>query len=99
MSAATVAPFAPVAEAITAVNRGWSVIPVNAEKRPLFPWKAYQERCLSRKDIEQWDKQYHPPGYAVVTGRVSGVVVLDFDGDKGRETLRDGYLLDSGIGK
>ena len=88
MSAAAVAPLGPEAEASAARNRGWSVIPVRVDKKPPLKWKIYQQECPTQAEIERWSQEYHPDGWAVITGEVSGIVVLDFDGDKGRETLR-----------
>jgi len=35
-----------------------------------------------------WDQQFDPPAWAVITGAISGVVVVDFDGDAGNATMR-----------
>jgi hypothetical protein len=75
------------AEVLAAVERGWSVIPCGDNKRPLVrSWKANQEKPADLAQIEQWAKQ-QPASWAVVTGAVSGVIVLDFDGDDGRSLL------------
>lgn len=65
-------------------ERGISVIPVplpskkNDGKRPLIAWREYQERLPSEREMARWfDRE--PTNYAVITGRVSGIVVVDVD--------------------
>ncbi len=60
--------------------RGWSVIP-RSGKMPLFAWKEFQARRATRSEVASWfagDKRA-PSGVAVVTGLLSGVVVVDCD--------------------
>jgi hypothetical protein len=72
-----------------AVDRGWSVIPVRQDKTPLLSgWKRYQTKRATLEEIEQWQAEFSPDAWAVVTGEVSGVIVLDFDGEAGRKTLK-----------
>src|SRR5665213_1197206 len=71
-----------------AVEAGFSIIPVNSDKRPrLATWKPFQERLPTRDELNLWRGE-NPAAWAVVTGGVSGIVVLDFDGAAGLETLR-----------
>ena len=67
-------------------KKRFSLIPVRADKRPLIPWKEYQTRKPTQEELQRWEKM-QPAGWAVVTGAVSGCIVLDFDGEAGRETL------------
>jgi hypothetical protein len=70
-----------------AVALGWSVFPMQANKKPFFPWKKYQTSRASLSDLDLWEQEYHPSGWAAVTGSISGIVTLDFDGAAGRETM------------
>jgi len=71
-----------------AVDAGFSIIPVNADKRPRLPaWKPYQVRLPTQEELKLWWDE-NPAAWGVVTGEVSGIVVLDFDGAIGLETLR-----------
>lgn len=72
---------------IEAFNRGWSVIPVRADKKPAFRWKSYQEQRCSFDQLQIWSTQFNPAGWAVVCGAVSGIICLDFDGEAGAITL------------
>ena len=76
----------PVTEAL---RRGWSVIPTMANKKPpLKTWKEFQQHPATLKQLQTWRSEYQPAGFAVVTGAVSHLVVIDFDGEKGLQTMR-----------
>jgi hypothetical protein len=71
------------------VDRGLSVLPVPRPragsppgrpgdgKIPAISWKAFQSRLPRRDEIERWFAV--PMNIAVVTGAISGVVVIDAD--------------------
>jgi hypothetical protein len=72
-----------------AVAHGWSVMPVNLTKHPLVTeWKSLQAIRPSIDQVERWNKDLRPAAWAVVTGEISGLVVLDFDGPSGLETMK-----------
>ncbi len=66
---------------------GWSVIPIDTrpkedpkdEKKPLISWKEYQKETASSEEIKNFWRQYPYAGIGIVTGKVSGLLVLDFD--------------------
>ncbi|HKJ07721.1 MAG TPA: bifunctional DNA primase/polymerase [Gammaproteobacteria bacterium] len=70
--------------------RGWSVIPIRrADKRPALPWQLYQEQPAGEDEIRGWFRRWPDANVAIVTGRLSGLVVLDVDpGHGGEESLR-----------
>jgi bifunctional DNA primase/polymerase-like protein len=76
-----------VAAAVEAVERGESLIATKLDKKPLGPWAANQERPASVEQVQAWARNLDVAGFAVVTGSVSGLVVLDFDGESAREFL------------
>ena len=63
--------------------RGESLIAVGADKRPWYSWKRYQEQAAADAQLLSWSKDQRTTAFAVVTGAVSGFVVLDFDEDSG----------------
>jgi hypothetical protein len=71
---------------------GWSIIPVDADtKGSLIPWRRYQLKAADLEQMLRWSAQFPQAGIAVVTGRVSGIVVLDADGPLGAaEALKRG---------
>ncbi len=58
---------------------GYSVIPVGPDKRPLTPWKELQERLPTYGEIRDWWTRFPAAWVGIVTGVVSGVVVIDID--------------------
>jgi hypothetical protein len=71
---------------------GWSVIPVDADtKRPLVFWKPFSKKPAGLDEIDSWGRRFPKGGIAVITGKVSGIIVLDADGEAGvREALSRG---------
>lgn len=60
--------------------RGWSVIPViRGTKRPAVRWLSYQEQPPGETDIRNWYRRWPDANVAIVTGGVSGLVVVDID--------------------
>lgn len=66
--------------ALDYLRRGWSVVPVRArEKRPLIAWQAYQQAPPTEEEVRGWFGRWPQANLAIVTGAVSGLVVLDVD--------------------
>lgn len=65
------------------VGRGWSVLPVRPEeKRPYMSnWLQYNRIRASRDMVDGWFSSLTNAGVGMVTGRISGVVVLDVEHD------------------
>jgi Bifunctional DNA primase/polymerase, N-terminal/AAA domain/Primase C terminal 1 (PriCT-1)/Winged helix-turn-helix DNA-binding len=71
-------------------GRGFSVIPVGLQKRALIQWAGYQKKQPSSDEIQQWFEVDFPnANVAIVTGQISGLVVLDLDKEDARETLKE----------
>lgn len=57
-----------------------SLIPVRiGEKIPAIRWKRYQTQCANLDEISEWEREGHNAG--IVTGAISGIVVLDLDSE------------------
>jgi len=73
-------------EALSCARRGWRIIPVK-EKRPLLQnWT--KQGATDEKIIKDWFHTWPGCNYGIVTGRVSGIIVLDIDGDIGAASLQ-----------
>jgi hypothetical protein len=71
------------------MGRGWSIIPIRTgDKRPLIRWEEFQLRRPSEAEARSWFRQWPDAGIGVVTGPISGLVVVDLDaGHGGDESL------------
>ena len=83
------------ATALDYAHHGWAVVPVHtvsrgrcscgraacpsAGKHPRVPWAEFQRAAPRVQVIEGWWRQWPDSNIGVVTGGVSGVVVLDVD--------------------
>ena len=59
---------------------GFSVIPIEKNgKKPLVDWKKFQEKAATEEQIEAWWQQYPDANIGVITGKISGITVIDID--------------------
>ena len=75
---------------------GWSVIPVRPRgKTPLVHWQEYQRRLPTDTEIEAWFRHWRFANVGIITGKISGLVVLDVDprhgGDQSLAEWRQRY--------
>lgn len=76
--------------ALSYLERGWSVIPLTPNgKRPLIPWQKYQSEQPTLEIVTKWWIQSPDANIAIITGKISGIIVLDIDGEEGQATLSD----------
>lgn len=61
-------------------ERGWSVIVMQPHgKRPIPAWREFQQHPASAATIGRWFERWPDANVGIVTGRVSGIVVVDVD--------------------
>ncbi len=66
--------------ALDYLRRGWSVIPLRKrDKRPAIRWQAYQTVRATEQQVREWFSRWPDANVGIVTGGVSGLVVLDVD--------------------
>ena len=62
------------------LEKGFSIIPVGNDKKPLLStWKEYQSKHPTKEEIIKWCSTLKPAGIGIITGKVSGIAVLDID--------------------
>jgi hypothetical protein len=82
-------------DALLYLRRGWGVVPAHGirsgrctcgrrdcpapGKHPRIRWEVYQWRAPREDDVEAWFRRWPDSNLAVVTGTISGLVVLDVD--------------------
>ena len=69
------------------INRGWSVIPTQG-KIPLIPWLEFQTRITNKDTVDLWWDKWPNANVGIITGKISGITVIDIDGEKGKESLK-----------
>ena len=67
----------------------FSLIPIRPrDKRPLIPWEEFQTRRATEAEVRDWLIKWPDMNLGVVTGAISGLVVLDVDGAVGLATIQ-----------
>jgi hypothetical protein len=65
---------------------GWSVVPVRrGEKNPAVAWAPYQQRRATDAELRSWFSTGEM-GIGIITGAISNIFVVDFDGEEGAAT-------------
>lgn len=65
--------------ALKYLEMGYSVIPMKKDKKPYFLWKEFQTRHPSREEIIHWWDMYPDANVAIITGKISGIAVVDVE--------------------
>ena len=77
-------------EAIRYHKLGYNVIPLRKSgKKPLIPWKEYQQRRSTIDEIRGWWERWPDANIGIVSGRSTGTIVLDIDGPIGEKFIKD----------
>lgn len=70
----------PLAAALQYASFGWSVIPfVPKSKRPMVRWRQFQRTRASPDTLRKWFSDHPDANLGIVTGRLSGLIVIDID--------------------
>jgi hypothetical protein len=70
------------------VSRGWSAVPARlGTKFPAGEWLRYQTNLPTEAQLVDWFGQQGFVRLGIVTGQNSGIIVADFDGQTGMDTL------------
>lgn len=64
---------------------GWSVIPIKPhEKKPFIAWKIFQNKRAKNEQIIEWWEAFPETRIGIVTGNISDLIVVDFDGPEAK---------------
>jgi len=79
-----------VMAALIYADLGWSVIPIQPDKKaPCIKWKSFQNERATKEQVRTWWKRYPEARIGVVTGKISDLVVVDFDSQEARPSLEN----------
>jgi len=78
----------PLEAALSYAGRGFSVIPVRPDKKPFIPWTDYQKRRATADEIRTWFSKHPDAMIGIVTGEISGILVIDCDTPEGYEAIQ-----------
>ena len=74
--------------ALALLSEGYSVVPcAPGERFPTIPWRVYQARLPEPDELRAWWEAEPRSNVAIVTGAISGIIVLDIDGHEGLTNL------------
>ncbi len=65
--------------ALSYAKHGLSVIPIGHDKKPLVVWLQYQKRRATEPEIREWFIKWPEANIGIVTGRISGLSVVDVE--------------------
>lgn len=58
-------------------------------KHPRVKWQSRMTDPMSNREIRSWWDRYPDSNVGIVTGEISGITVLDVDGEEGMQSLHD----------
>ena len=65
-----------------------------AGKHPLLnDWKIYQNEKVTHEQLDHWIDEFPGSNYAVITGKISNLVVVDLDGEQGSKSFKE-HIVD-----
>jgi hypothetical protein len=92
--------------ALAYCRRGWSVVPMHSPaaggcscgrrgcaavaKHPRVAWEDRMQAAATEEELEQWWRRWPAANVGIVTGRVSGIVVVDVDPRNGGDVALRG---------
>jgi len=77
--------------AVKCIEEGYSIIPIGNDKRPRVKWKQWQTAKADVKQVEQWIAFGNDHNFGIVTGKISGITVVDIDVKHAKRTPLDTF--------
>ncbi|RMF99895.1 MAG: hypothetical protein D6726_12215 [Nitrospirae bacterium] len=88
------------------LSQGLSIIPLKGKtystnekesKTPLLTWSKYQKKQATEKEAMKWFENWPMMNIGIVTGQVSGIVVVDLDSNEAMKMAEKNGLLDTAV--
>jgi len=61
-------------------------------KHPRLKWKGRTKTALTERQLRDWWEKYPDSNVGIVTGEISGIAVVDIDGEEGLRSLEEAGL-------
>lgn len=75
------------------LEQGLCIIPCGmTDKTPLIKWRDYQNRRPDEAEVDSWFRSWADFNLAVVTGAISGIVILDADTPEAVEWCKANHM-------
>lgn len=72
---------------------GFSIMPIKKwDKKPMLAWEQYQTVRVTQKELDAWKDRYTDDNIAIITGKVSNLVVVDIDGPEGMDAIKKKHM-------
>src|SRR3989344_7328114 len=84
-----------LSSALEYLSHGFSVIPVSG-KTPLVEWTEFQNRKPAKEEVTKWFSELNPTGIGIITGKISGIIVVDIEKDGSTEDLPETVKVKTG---
>ena len=75
-------------------GQGMSVFPTGRDKKPLIKWEKYQKERATEAQIKEWWVKFPDANIGIVTGAISGIMVVDIDTEEGHDEIQK-YIPES----
>ncbi len=77
-------------KALEYLTKGLSVIPLQPKgKKALIGWTEFQNRKATEKEVDAWFSQWPEANIGIVTGKVSGIIVIDVDSEEAMKLVKN----------
>ena len=63
-------------------EKGLSIIPVRPNKKAFIKWQKFQAEKAGPDQISDWWSKWPDANVGIITGKTSGIMVVDVDSDK-----------------
>ena len=77
-----------LAAALWYLKKGYAVIPVGTDKKPIIKWQKYQEQMPTEDEVKTWFTG-RDVNIGIVTGKISNLTVLDIDTKEGLDAIEE----------
>lgn len=72
-------------------DRGWGVIPLSGKRPALSSWLRFQTERASLNELREWFRGESQANIGIVTGKLSGLVVVDCDTPEDAQYWREQF--------